>query len=91
MVKTVTAVMNSEAWRMLAVTIVMISAMASSGSVPIQYLLQSMARRSSGLDFSSQSCRPSSDTDGKTNRAAIAASTKPASPWFRNITIVTRA
>ncbi len=81
--------MNGGAWRIRLVITPMTSARTSSGSVPTQYLLQSIARRSSGLERSSQSCRPSSETEGKMKRAAIAEITKPASPWFRNTTRVT--
>ena len=59
--------------------------------MPIQYLLQSIARGSSGLERSSHICRPSSEMPGKMNRAATADSTKPASPRFRNEMIVTSA
>ena len=70
---------------------VITSASSRRGAVPIQYLLQSMARGSSGLERSSHICRPSSESPGKTNRAATAASTNPASPRLRNEMIVTRA
>ena len=82
-------IMNGEARRISLVTTVIVTATIRSGAVPTQYLLHSIARRSSGLDLSSHNCRPSSDTDGKMNRAAIAARTNPASPWFRKTTSVT--
>ena len=65
------------------------SASTSRGTVPTQYLDHSSARRSSGLERSSHICRPSSETAGKMNRAAIEASTKPARPRFKNDTSVT--
>ena len=45
---------------------------------------------SSGLERSSHICRPSSETPGKMNRAATAASTNPARPRLRNEMMVTR-
>ena len=84
-----TAIMNGDACSSTLVTPVISSASTSSGTVPVQYLLHISASRSSGLERSSQSCFPSSDTDGNTNRAAMAASTNPASPRFRKTTIVT--
>ena len=83
------SIMNGGACRIRLVVTPMVRASASSGSVPTQYLLQSMARRSSGLERRSQSWRPSRETEGKMKRAAIAESTKPASPWLRNTTRVT--
>ncbi len=68
---------------------VIATARTSSGATPIQYLVQSNRRRSSGEDRSSQSVRPSRLTAGNRKRAAMAASTKPASPRFRNETTLT--
>jgi hypothetical protein len=53
-------------------------------------LLQSIAWGSSGLDRSSHICRPSRETAGKMNRAATAASTKPARPRLRKEITTTR-
>jgi hypothetical protein len=65
-------------------------ATSTSGTAPIQYFVQSRARRSKGDDLSSQKVRPSSETAGKTKRAAIAAITKPTSPMFRKLITFTR-
>ena len=81
--------MKEETCSSTFVTPVSSSAITSSGTVPTQYLDHSSARRSSGLERSSHICRPSSDTAGKMNRAAIDASTNPASPRFRNDTRLT--
>ena len=85
-VPTATAIMNSLACNSQLVKTVMMSASTNSGTVPIQYLLQSIALGSSGLERSSHIWRPSSEILGKMKRAATAASTNPASPRFRNET-----
>ena len=65
------------------------SARISSGSVPTQNFAQSSSRIDIGLDRSSHNVRPSRVTPGKMNRAAIDASTNPASTRFRNGTTLT--
>ena len=59
------------------------TARISSGSVPTQNFDHSSSRIDIGLERSSQSVRPSRLTPGKMNRAAIEASTNPASTRFR--------
>src|SRR5689334_23519019 len=76
--------MNGRTSRSTLVRPVRSTASASSGTVPTQYLDHSSVRRSSGLERSNHMWRPSSDTAGKMNRAAMAARTKPAKPRFRN-------
>ena len=66
------------------------SASTSSGSVPTQNFDQSSSRIDIGLDRSSQNVRPSRLTPGKMKRAAIDASTNPASTRFRKGTTFTR-
>ena len=85
-----TAIMNAPACSSQLVRTVITSAITSSGTVPVQYLLHSIAPGSSGLERSSHICRPSSETAGKMKRAATAASTKPARPRFRNEITMTR-
>ena len=89
MVSMPTTIMNGRTCSSTLVSPVSSSASTSSGIVPTQYLDQSSARSSSGLERNSHICRPSSDTAGKMNRAAMAASTNPASPRFKNDTSVT--
>jgi hypothetical protein len=91
MLARLTAIMNGLTSSIAFVRTVIVTARARSGMVPIQYLLQSIARGSSGLERSSHICRPSSETAGKTKRAATADSTNPASPRLRNETMVTSA
>ena len=79
-------IMNGVTSSSALVSPVRISPSTSKGTVPTQYLDHSNARRSSGEERSSHICRPSSETAGKMKRAAIEASTKPASPRFRNDT-----
>ena len=81
--------MNEETSSNTFVMPVSSSASTSNGTVPTQYFDHSSALRSSGLERSNHICRPSSDTAGKMNRAAIDASTKPARPRFRNDTRLT--
>ena len=71
-VSTLISMMNALACRRVLVTMVSVSATTISGSVPMKYLLQNIARRSSGLDFSSQSSRPSSEMAGKMKNVALA-------------------
>ena len=89
MVARLSSIMNVETSSSAFVSPVSSRPSTSSGTVPTQYLDHSSARRSSGEERSSHICRPSSDTAGKMNRAAIDASTKPASPRFRNDTRLT--
>src|SRR6266853_2423469 len=70
-----TTIMNGGTLSKTFVTPVSTSAKPSNGTVPTQYLDQSRARRSSGLERSSHMWRPSSETAGKMKRAAIEAST----------------
>ncbi len=58
----------------------------SSGIVPTQYFDQKIVRTSTGEERRSHIMRPSIDIAGKTKRAAIAATTKPASPRLRKET-----
>ena len=85
-----TAKMNCVTCSIASVTPMIPTASTSRGSVPIQNLDQSSARIGNGLDLSSHSVRPSTLTAGKMNRAATEASTKPASPRFRNGIVFTR-
>ena len=85
-----TAIMNGPARSSQLVSTVMTSARTSSGTVPVQYLLHSIAAGSSGLERSSHIWRPSSEIAGKMKRAATAASTNPASPRLRNEITMTR-
>ena len=55
----------------------------SSGIVPTQNFDQSRSRMESGLERSSHIVRPSRLTPGNMKRAAIDASTNPASTWLR--------
>jgi hypothetical protein len=80
MVSRLVAIMNGLTSSSPLVRAVMLTASRSSGTVPIQYLLHSMLRGSSGLDRSSHIWRPSSEMPGKMNRAATADRTNPASP-----------
>ena len=75
-----TAIMKTPAWSSQLVSVVITIARTRSGTVPVQYLLQSIAAGSSGLDRRSHIWRPSRETAGKMNRAATAASTNPARP-----------
>ena len=68
----------------------MTSASTNKGSVPTQNLDQRRSRTDIGLDRNNQRVRPSRLTPGKMNRAAIEASTKPASTRFRNGTTLRR-
>jgi hypothetical protein len=65
------------------------TAMRSRGRVPTQYFTQKSPARPGGR---AQEPRilPSRRHRGKTKRAAIAATTKPASPRFRNETTLMR-
>ena len=90
MVPTLTAIMNTPDWSSQFVSTVMTKASTSSGTVPVQYLLHSIAPGSSGLERSSHIWRPSSEIAGKMKRAATAASTNPARPRLRNAITITR-
>ncbi len=66
------------------------TASATRGRVPTQYFDQKRVRTSMGEERSSHIIRPSRDMAGKTKRAAMAATTKPARPRLRNETTLMR-
>jgi hypothetical protein len=74
---------NGEAWRRMLVTTMSGRAIKRRGIVPTQYLARNRVRMSRGEERRSHIILPSSDIPGKTKRAAMAATTKPASPRFR--------
>src|SRR3954468_3589866 len=66
------------------------TASSSNGVVPTQNFDHRSSRIDIGLERNSHIVRPSSDTPGKMNRAAIEASTKPANTIFKNGTTFTK-
>ena len=78
--------MNGDASSTMFVPTMSGTATSRSGTVPTQYFDQKIVRTSRGEERISHIIRPSIDIAGKTKRAAIAATTKPASPRFRNDT-----